>query len=190
MLPWAITMYRLKTTATWELADKIPKNNSLMIYLRRDGLAIPVIGKRVYSGESFLEIPGIGLIEDLGKGCVFNFGDKKIRFLMENLNYTADMKFSNYTAELNKLGFGDTTDLYNALNGNNLELMGKSYAKMLGEKVTSGEQLADMSKDKKPDVKNIVPFYPIEKQSKKTIDEIHKNVDRRLDSTGGAHWWK
>ena len=188
LLPWIITMYRLKTTATWELADKIPRNKSLMIYLRRDGHAIPVIGSRVYSGESFLEVPGIGLVEDLGKGCVFNFGDKKIRFLMENLNYTSEMKFANYTAELSKLGFGDTNDLYNALNGGNLELMGKSYLKMIDEKETAFEKFVDKEKEKEPEV--IVPFVPVEEEKKETLEDIRRNVDKRLDRTGGVSWWK
>jgi hypothetical protein len=96
---------------TGKLYDSLPAGSSLIPYIRRDNTVVPLIGRRVFPGESFLEVKGAGIIEDLGVDTVLLWGRKKIRFAQENLNYTPDPRFWNVCRELYRLGFDDEEDL-------------------------------------------------------------------------------
>lgn len=96
--------------------DTIPPGSAIINYIRRDGIIAPLLGRRIFSGESFLDVPRLGLIEDLGKDTVFLWGRKKVRFGIENINYTPDPRYWNLCNELYRLGFDDTDDLFNVLN--------------------------------------------------------------------------
>lgn len=96
--------------------DTIPAGSAIINYIRRDGIIIPLLGKRVFPGESFLDVPKLGIIEDLGKDTVFLWGRKKVRFGIENINYTPDPRYCNMCSELYRLGFDDLDDLQNILN--------------------------------------------------------------------------
>lgn len=98
------------------LYDTIPGGAAVIPFIRRDGNIIPLLGKRVFSGESFLDIPKLGLVEDLGQGTVFLWGRKKIRFGLENISYTPDPHYANLCATLRRLGFDDSDDLWNVMN--------------------------------------------------------------------------
>ena len=98
------------------LYDTIPAGSAMIPFIRRDGIIAPVLGKRVFSGESFLDVPKLGLIEDLGAGTVLLWGRKKIRFGLENISYTPDMRYANLCATLRQLGFDDSEDLKMILN--------------------------------------------------------------------------
>jgi len=96
--------------------DTIPPGTAVINYIRRDGIVSPLLGKRIFSGESFLDVPKLGLIEDLGQDTVFLWGRKKVRFGLENINYTPDPRYWNMCKELYELGFDDMDDVYNVMN--------------------------------------------------------------------------
>jgi len=131
IIPWGFTLYRIKVTRCWYLVDKIPIWKHLINYLRRDNEVIPVVGERAYPGESFIDVEKLGLIEFLGKDCVYQWGDKKIVWGLENINFTPDPRYFNFTHLLYELGFTDTNDVINVLRGDDLELMGKVYINMM-----------------------------------------------------------
>ena len=116
-----ILLFCFSVSGTGLQYDTIPAGSAIVNYIRRDGIIAPLLGKRVFSGESFLDVPKLGLIEDLGKDTVFLWGRKKVRFGLENISYTPDLRYANLTHELYKLGFDDSDDLYNILNIPNMD---------------------------------------------------------------------
>ena len=116
-----ILLFCFSVSGTGLQYDTIPAGSAIINYIRRDGIIAPLLGKRVFAGESFLDVPRLGLIEDLGKDTNFLWGRKKVRFGLENISYTPDMRYANLTHELYKLGFDDTDDLYNILNIPNMD---------------------------------------------------------------------
>ncbi len=157
--------------------DSIPPGTAIINYIRRDGIIQPLLGKRVFSGESFLDVPRLGIIEDLGKDTVFLWGKKKVRFGVENINYTPDPRYWNLCKELYSLGFDDTDDLYNVLNIPNidanqekakkvyyLERMANIYWNITHAESRGGERLIKNFKERKE--KN-VSFGPRRKDTQK-----------------------
>lgn len=140
-VPLIIVFVQLSRTRTGISFDPPAGMQSIINYIRRDGTIIPLIAKRVYPGESFLQIPHLGLIEDLGKDTVFNWGVRRVRLGLENISYTPDPRFFNLTSELYRLGFDNSDDLWSVLNVASiedketrayyLEYMGKVYQNML-----------------------------------------------------------
>lgn len=131
IIPLIIVFYRLSTAKTWIQTDYIPKWKQLVNYLRRDNEVVPLVGKRAYMGESFLDFKELGLMEFLGKDTVYTWGDKKVCWALENVNFTPDPRYFNFTALLYNLGFKDSDDVRNVLLGNDLYLMGKVYQNMI-----------------------------------------------------------
>lgn len=123
-------LYRLYVSNSLKHADKLPTWKHLINYLRRDNMVVPIHGKRAYPGESFIDVEGLGLVEFLGKDCYYSWGDKKVIWGLENINFTPDPRYFNLTHLLWELGFTDSVDVYNVLNGLDLELMGRVYLKM------------------------------------------------------------
>jgi len=130
LAPWIITLHRIYISHTWKHVDRLPLWKHLIDYIRRDNEIIPIEGERAYPGESFLDVKQLGLIEYLGKDCFYNWGDKKIMWGLENINYSPDPRYFNFTHLLYTIGFSDSEDIKNVLNGTDLELMGKVYLKM------------------------------------------------------------
>jgi hypothetical protein len=195
-------------SATGLQYDTIPPGTAVINYIRRDGLIAPLLGKRIFSGESFLDVPKLGLIEDLGTDTVFLWGRKKVRFGLENLNYTPDPRYWNMTRELYNLGFDDLDDLYNVMNIPNmnneqdkakkvyyLERMGNIYWNMMHQQPHGGERIVNSFKKKRS--KN-VSFGPIRRKTTQTDEtrrtqtpavpkkkeeiktDIHDEIDERL----------
>lgn len=106
-----ILMIAFPFSDTGLLYDTLPAGACFMPFIRRDGTIAPVTGKRVFPGESFLEVKGAGIVEDLGVDTVLSWGRKRIRFVIENLNYTPDPRFGNVCEELYRIGFDDKQDL-------------------------------------------------------------------------------
>ncbi|CAK0762822.1 hypothetical protein CCP3SC1AL1_3180005 [Gammaproteobacteria bacterium] len=142
--------------------DNIPAGTAVVPFIRRDGIIRPLLFKRIFSGESFLENPYIGLLEDIGKGTVFLWGKKKVRFGLENLNYTPDPHHWPLTKQLYEMGFDDSDDLRNVLNIPNmhpekekelkayyLERMGNIYWNMTHEQPHAAKKLIDSFKIKR-----------------------------------------
>jgi hypothetical protein len=111
-------------------ADRIPKWKHLMKYLRRDNETVEVLGERAYPGESFVDVPLLGLIEYLGKDCYYNAGDKKYAWVLENMNFTPDPRYSNFTHVLWNLGFTNSDEVKKVLNGDLPGLREKIYYNM------------------------------------------------------------
>jgi hypothetical protein len=116
MMAVVILIFIFGSSQTGLQYDSIPAGCAIVNYIRRDGMIVPLLGKRVFSGESFLDVPRIGLIEDFGKDTVFLWGKKKIRFGLENINYTPDPRYWNLTKELYDLGIDDSDDLFYIMN--------------------------------------------------------------------------
>jgi hypothetical protein len=172
--------------------DSIPAGTAIVNFIRRDGIIVPLLGKRIFSGESFLDVPKVGLIEDLGKDTVLLWGKKKIRFGMENINYTPDPRFFNVTKELYSLGFDDSDDLYNVLDVCNmkpedskrkayyLERMANIYWNMTHEKPRGAARLV-MSFKRKPAKK--VVFNKKARPVEKNFDDeerLRKIIDEKV----------
>lgn len=174
--PWIVTLHRIHASNTWKHVDKTPLWKHLIDYMRRDNEIIPIEGERTYPGESFLDVKQLGLIEYLGKDCFYNWGDKKVMWGLENINYSPDPRYFNFTHLLYTIGFSDSDDVTNVLNGTDLELMGKVYLKMQeydGEHGV-GKLMGEMEEyDKK-----VVDFTPVPpttvKNMRTKIDDILK----------------
>ena len=168
ILPWVITLYRLHVTQSWHQADRIPTWKTLINYLRRDNEIIPIIGERAYSGESFLDVPFLGLMEFLGKDCVYTQGDKKVIWGLENINFSPDPRYWNFTHLLHKLGFHNSTDVTEVLKGDNLELMGKVYLNIIND----GSHGADLLVEEMQNYHGkVVDFEPTAK------DKVYLKID-------------
>lgn len=189
--------------------DTLPSGCALISFFRRDGTMIDLIGRRIWAGESFLDVPKLGLIEDLGLGTVFLKGRKKIRLGLENINYTPDPRHMNVCRELYRLGFDDSNDLAMVLSIPSissddrakktyyLEHMGQVFWNMMHPPARGAERL--VLGFKKGPGRNIVfgkkrgqrpqdsivsdskPAWskPVEHQSFSTQD-VHDEIDRRL----------
>ena len=99
---------------TW-LMEKVPKGKMLILFMRRDGDIVPVLGTRAYPGESFIDVPNLGLIHDLGN--VHRWGANNVRFALENVNHTIDPRYANFTAWLYDKGFNNIKELKATLTG-------------------------------------------------------------------------
>lgn len=165
---------------------------AIINYIRRDGNIIPLVGNRVYSGESFLDIPRMGLIEDLGKDTVFNWGVRRTRLGLENINYTPDPRYFNLTAELYRLGFDNNDDLWNVLNVSSitdkemktyyLDYMGRIYQNIIHPQVHGAKRLVQELKEKKP--RKHIKFRPGGKKrfkSKITRDVVMVEDEHRVE---------
>jgi hypothetical protein len=188
-----ILLFIFPVSATGLQYDSIPPGTAVVNFIRRDGIIVPLLGKRIFSGESFLDVPKVGLIEDLGKDTVFLWGRKKVRFGMENINYTPDPRFFNVTKELYSLGFDDSDDLYNVLDIPNmkpedtkrkayyLERMANIYWNMTHAKPRGVTRLV-LSFKRKPvkkiafnkKAKPVVKNFDDEERLRKIIDNLRK----------------
>jgi hypothetical protein len=169
--------------------DTIPAGTAIINYIRRDGIIAPQLGKRIFSGESFLDVPRLGLVEDIGVDTVFLWGRKKVRFGLENINYTPDPRYWNMCKELYRLGFDDTEDLYNIMNiplmdsklekakkVYYLERMGEIYWNMTHGSPHGVKRLMDIFRKKQ---KPVMVFGKQRREVPKDVD-IHAEIDRRL----------
>lgn len=164
-------LYRLYVSDTLKHADKNKKWKHLINYLRRDNTIVPIYGERAYSGESFIDVKGLGLVEFLGKDCYYTWGDKKVIWGLENINFTPDPRYFNLTHLLWELGFTDSIDVSNVLYGKDLELMGRVYLKML--EYDSAHGVNKLIDDMKEYNGKKIDFKP-----KASIKNIHNAIDK------------
>ena len=171
---WIITIYRIYVTKAQYQVDRLPKWKHLINYIRRDNETIPLLGDRAYPGESFIDVPDLGLIEFLGKDCYYQWGDKKYLWGLENINYSPDVRYSNLCHVLWELGFRNSDDVSRVLKGQDLFLMGKVYQNMLryDQNHGAGKLVHDMENYQG----KIVDFTP----QKSTTDIIHEKIDAIL----------
>jgi len=164
-------LYRLYVSNTLKHADKKKAGKHLINYLRRDNEVVPIYGTRAYSGESFIDVEGLGLVEFLGKDCYYSWGDKKVIWGLENINFTPDPRYFNLTHLLWELGFSDSVDVYNVLNGKDMELMGRIYLNMLEYDNSHG--INKLVTDMKNYTGKQIDFKP-----KKNIKDIYNFLDK------------
>jgi hypothetical protein len=181
-----ILLFMFAPSDTGLLFDNIPAGTAVVPFIRRDGIIRPLLFKRIFSGESFLEHPRVGLLEDIGKGTVFLWGKKKIRFGIENLNYTPDPHHWPLTKQLYEMGFDDNDDLWNVLHipdmdpvkdktlkAYYLERMAVIYWNMTHAEPRAGRRLVQEF-EKKP-VKH-VGFKPQSKIARKLEKPVEKKI--------------
>jgi len=133
-------LYRMSVTRCYLQADKQPKWKTLINYMRRDNVTIPLYGSRAYPGESFLDVQHLGLVEFLGRDTYYQWGDKKYIWGLENINFSPDPRYSNLCNTLWNLGVKNSDELKRVLNLDKIEakyitdydlyLMGKMYLRM------------------------------------------------------------
>lgn len=191
-VPVIICLIQLSRTRTSIQFDPPSGPGQAIInFIRRDSNIIPLVGNRVYAGESFLDVPRLGLIEDLGKDTVFNWGVRRTRLGLENINYTPDPRYFNLTAELYHLGIDNSDDLWNILNVSSirdkemkayyLEYMGRIYQNILHPSSHGAVRLVEEIKTHK--VKRI-RFNPNARKEyrfrKNRSEDTNKIVDRPI----------
>jgi len=115
-IPIIIFLFRLSQTRLARRFEKLPSSSFPIDYIRRDGHVIDLFGKRIYAGESFLDISKLGLVEDLGADTVLTRGNQRFRFALENLNYTPSPKYMNFCHDQYLLGFDNSNEIYGVLN--------------------------------------------------------------------------
>lgn len=202
-----ILLFVFGVSQTGILYDTNPAGTVPIPFIRRDGIIAPLLGKRIFSGESFLDIPRLGLVEDLGIDTVFLWGRKKVRFGLENINYTSDPRYWNMTKELYLLGFDDSEDLRNVLDIPNmdnerdklkkvyyLERMANVYWKMTHAQPRGVHHLMDIFRKPRPRVafgkRRNEPYrdapqktQPSEQKTtrkQQSMNDVEREVDRWL----------
>jgi len=188
-IPYIITMFRLKNSRCLKQADHLPKWKHLIKYLRRDNETVEVLGERAYPGESFVDVPLLGLIEYLGKDCYYNSGDKKYAWVLENMNFTPDPKYSNLTHVLWSLGFSNSEEVKQVLNGLLPELREKIYHNM--EVWDGSHGVKKLTKELKNYDDKTITFKPTILSSEKNH---HRQIAEKIDKIknrgerGGELW--
>jgi len=109
VIPTILLIYVMFEKRVIWFLEKVPKGKLLVMFLRRDGSVVPVLGTRAYPGESYIDVPRLGLIHDLGN--IYHLGANNMRFALENVNHTAEPKYANFTSWLYKLGFNNIKEL-------------------------------------------------------------------------------
>jgi len=118
-IPTFMMIIRLGTSKSLRIFERKPVGKELTIFLRRDGTVSPMYMNRPFKSMSFLESKDMGLIHDLGKGSVYRWGDKNVRFVLENVAHTPDPRFVSFCDWLYKLGFNNMAELQAAVSGEN-----------------------------------------------------------------------
>ena len=125
---------RIKTSGCGKRFDKIPRTHGVFNFIYRDGLSGDFIGER-RPGMGIFDLPGHGVIVDVGRlpspGSVYDFGDKKIRLALQDINFTPNPKFTSIYSFFSYLGFNNMEELQDTLNGYNPSLTVKVWNKLV-----------------------------------------------------------
>ena len=175
------TFMRLFSTRSYYQADKPPKWATLINYMRRDNVTVPIHGQRAYPGESFLDVPHLGLVEFLGRDCYYQWGDKKYIWGLENINFSPDPRYSNLCNTLWNLGVKNSDELGRVLNIDRLKnvtdydlfLMGKMYLSMIQWDNSHGvnKLIQDMSDYNG----KTISFKPVKESVSTKVDRVLAN---------------
>ena len=141
--PIAILM-RIKSSGSGKRFDSTPHNKGLFDFIYRDGEIRDVYGDRI-PGLGLFRIFKLGLIFDTGRepkpGSVYNIPGKKIRFALQDINFTPNSKFAGFYTYLNNLGFNNMTEVNDVLNGYNPELMVRVWNTMCNAELRHPEDV-------------------------------------------------
>lgn len=128
-----VMMMRIRMSGAGKRFDGTPHNKGLFDFIYRDGDIRDVYGDRI-PGLGLFRIFKLGLIFDAGRepkpGSVYNIPGKKVRFALQDINFTPNPKFAGFYTYLNDLGFNNMTEVNDVLNGYSPELMVKIWDKM------------------------------------------------------------
>ena len=126
-------MIRIKTSGCSKRFDKIPKNQSVFDFIYRDGTSTDMIGNR-RTGMGLFDIKDLGVVLDIGRkpspGSVYRFGDKNIRFALQDINFTPNVKYTSIYTFFTQLGINNADELHNVLNGYDAALMVKVWNRL------------------------------------------------------------
>lgn len=186
-VPAIILLYKMMAVSdTYKLTEKIPKWKHYIAYMRRDNKIVSMYGTRTYPGESFIDVPNLGLVEFLGKDCWYNWGDKKILWGLENLSYTPDPRYSNLCHLLSTIGFSNSDDIKNVLTGNDLNLMGKTWLAM--DNYDNDHGIPRLINDMMNYDKKTVIFNNGNESDKNILDKIDKFLSQK-EKKGKPETW-
>ena len=144
-IPIAIFIYRLIDSGAYPFFRKKPTKKHLIQFLYRDGSDVPLYGSRLHPGMSFIDVPKLGLVHDIGKtpepGSVYDLGDKKMRFALENVGHTPNPKYGGFTHWMrHELGIQNIDDLAQMVRGQNDYLLVEVYHKLLDPNTEKPEE--------------------------------------------------
>ena len=126
--------FRIKSSGCSKRFDKIPRGKGIFNFIYRDGLSLDLLGMR-RPGLGIFDLPQHGVVVDIGRkpepGSVYRFGDKNIRFALQDINYTPNPKFTSIYSFFSTLGFNTMEELQDVLNGYNPALMAKVWHKLV-----------------------------------------------------------
>lgn len=173
VFPTVYLFYKMLNADTIIQTDDIPKWKQLIIYLGRENDAYPIVGEKAFYGQSFLDVPYLGLMEFLGKDCVYTWGNKKTIFGLENLCFSPDPRYGNFTHCCWKLGLSNSDEIKMILDEKNMdkevqELREKIYYNILNWK----EPIEKFNDDLKDYDGPIVEFECTEKEE----EDMHKKA--------------
>jgi hypothetical protein len=135
-------LIRIKQSGAGKRFDATPKNKGLFDFIYRDGDIRDVYGDRI-PGLGLFRIFRLGLIFDTGRepkpGSVYNIPGKKLRFALQDINFTPNAKFAGFYTYLNNLGFNNMTEVNEVLNGYNPEQMVKIWNIMCNKEMEHPE---------------------------------------------------
>lgn len=136
ILPWVLDVISMYREDTIKDTDTVKKWETLVHYIDRNRDVHPLITKRPYHTQSFLEAKGFGLIENKGKDSVLKKGGKKYVLAVENCEHTPDPDMIDSSQILNELGIKDMDTLRKLLTGMYLDagdfkMMGQSLVSMM-----------------------------------------------------------
>lgn len=130
------TFIRIRTSGCSRRFDKLKRGIGLFHFIYRDGGSVDVYGTRI-PGLGFFRIPKLGIVVDTGRkpqpGSVYNYGDKKIRFALQDINYSPNPKMTSFYTYLVNLGFNNMQEVQDVFNGYNPELIAKIWHNMLNQ---------------------------------------------------------
>lgn len=135
-------LIRVKQSGCAKRFDATPKNKGLFDFIYRDGDIRDVYGDRI-AGLGLYRILKLGLIFDTGRepkpGSVYNIPGKKVRFALQDINFSPNAKIAGFYPYLTNLGFNNMNEVQDVLNGYNPELMVKVWNKLLNQEMKRPE---------------------------------------------------
>lgn len=168
---------RIRTSGCGKRFDKISRIKSVFNFIYRDGVSMDMIGDR-RPGMGIFDLPGHGVVVDVGRlpnpGSVYNFADKKIRFALQDINFTPNPKFTSIYGLFTKLGFNNMEELQDTLNGYNPNLIAKVWNKLV---VYTPQDMEDRVVE---NIKNM-DKREIKQNNQIWKNNVHKEIDKVLD---------
>ena len=137
-----IMLIRVKSTGCGKRYDVTPKGKGLFDFIYRDGDIREVYGDRI-PGLGLFRIFLLGVLFDTGRepkpGSTYNIPGKKIRFALQDINFTPNPKFPGFYTYLTNLGFNNMTEFTDVMNGYNPEQMVKVWNALVNQELKQPE---------------------------------------------------